>query len=194
MKKFYFALHKPYNVLCQFTDKAGRPVLKSLYNFPAEVYPVGRLDMDSEGLILLTNDKPLTDLLLNPKYRHEREYTVFVEGVPDEAALQKLRQGVIIEGKKTLPAKAEAIEKPAFVDFRVPPMHLKPSLTYSWISLTLTEGRNRQVRKMTANVGLPTVRLIRNRIENINIEGLACGSVRELRAKEVATLYKRLEL
>ncbi len=188
--KKYYIIHKPYGVLTQFTDKDKRPTLAQLYDFPKDVYPVGRLDMDSEGLLILTNDKELTDFLLNPKNRHEREYFVQVEGLPAEDALDKLKQGIVIKGEKTLPAKAKVIEEPGFPE-RIPPIRERKNIPTSWISLTLFEGKNRQVRKMTAAVGLPTLRLIRVRIENIHLAGLARGEVRPLRKEEIESLYKK---
>ncbi|MDH7603636.1 MAG: pseudouridine synthase [Melioribacter sp.] len=185
----YFALNKPYGVLSQFTDKHGRRTLKSLYNFPKDVYPVGRLDMDSEGLLLLTNDKFLTNYLLNPKNKHEKEYFVQVEGIPTSESLQKLRDGVEIEGKKTLPAKVKIIEEPDFPP-RIPPIRERKNIPTSWISITLIEGRNRQVRKMTAAVGFPTLRLVRVRIKNILLGDLKFGEVRELTKNEIEGLFK----
>lgn len=187
MNFHYSLINKPYGVLSQFTDSDGRSTLKDLYNFPNDVYPIGRLDMDSEGLLILTNDKSLIDYLLNPKHKQEKEYYVQVEGVPTKEALQKFEQGVIIEGKKTLPAKAKMINDPNFPP-RVPPIRERKNIPTSWISLTITEGRNRQVRKMTAAVGFPTLRLIRVRIKNIMIENLKSGEVRELTNKEVQNL------
>lgn len=188
-KKKYFIINKPYGVLTQFTDDENRPTLASLYNFPKDVYPVGRLDMDSEGLLLLTNDKALTDYLLNPKQKHEREYYAQVEGIPTKEALQKLCSGVVIEGKKTLPAKAKLIDDPEYPP-RVPPIRERKNIPTSWISLTLIEGRNRQVRKMTAAVGFPTLRLLRVRIESLLLGDLKSGEVRELSTKEISGLKK----
>ncbi len=185
----YFLLNKPYGVLTQFTDSENRPTLSSLYNFPKNVYPVGRLDMDSEGLLLLTNDKQLTDYLLNPKNKHEREYFVQVEGIPTEEALWQLSLGVVIEGKKTLPAKAKLISDPNFPP-RIPPIRERKTIPTSWISLTLIEGRNRQVRKMTAAVGFPTLRLVRVRIENLLLDDLKVGKVKEIVEKEIEALKK----
>ena len=180
----YYILNKPYGVLTQFTDDENRPTLASLHNFTEDVYPVGRLDMDSEGLLLLTNDKPLTDYLLNPKQKHEREYFAQVEGIPTKEALQKFCEGIIIEGKKTLPAKAKLIDDPNFPQ-RVPPIRERKNIPTSWISLTLIEGRNRQVRKMTAAVGFPTLRLVRVRIENLYLGNLKVGEVKEISEREL---------
>lgn len=176
-------------MLTQFTDDDNRPTLSSLYKFPKDVYPVGRLDMDSEGLLLLTNDKSMTDYLLNPKHKHEREYFAQVEGIPTKEALQKLCNGVMIEGKKTLPAKAKLIEDPNFPP-RIPPIRERKTIPTSWISLTLVEGRNRQVRKMTAAVGLPTLRLVRVRIENLFLDDLKVGEVKEIDGKEIVGIKK----
>ncbi len=185
----YFIINKPYGVLSQFTDKEGRRTLASLYQFPKDVYPVGRLDFDSEGLLLLTNDKSLTDYLLNPGNKHEREYYVQVEGIPGEDDLDKLREGVIIQGKKTLPAKVKIIT-PTSIPARIPPIRERKNIPTTWISLTLVEGRNRQVRKMTAHIGFPTLRLTRVRIKNILLGNLNPGEVRELRSEEIVKLKR----
>lgn len=183
----YFLLNKPYGVLSQFTDKENRPTLSSLYKFPKDVYPVGRLDLDSEGLLLLTNDKSLTNFLLNPKFKHEREYYVQVEGVPTEEAIKKLCDGVIIENRKTLPAKVKLIEDPNF-EKRNPPIRERKNIPTSWLSITIYEGRNRQVRRMTAAVGYPTLRLVRVRIENLFLGNLKSGEVRKLTTDEIKQL------
>lgn len=183
----YFKIFKPYGYLSQFTDTEGRRTLTDLYNFPNNVYPVGRLDMDSEGLLILTDDKSLTDHLLNPKNHHEKEYYVQVEGIPTEIALSNLSNGVIIEGKKTLPAKVKLIKDPNFPP-RVPPIRERKSIPVTWLSITITEGRNRQVRKMTASVGYPTLRLVRVRIKNLLLGDLNVGKVRELKLNEVKEL------
>ncbi len=185
----YFILNKPYGVLSQFTDKDGRKTLSDLFKFPKDVYPVGRLDFDSEGLLLLTDDKSLTDFLLNPDNKHEREYFIQVEKIPSEDDLKKLRSGVIIQNKITLPAAAKKIDEPIFPS-RIPPVRKRLNIPASWISLTLIEGRNRQVRKMTASIGFPTLRLIRVRIKNISLGNLAPGSVRELQNDEIDGLKK----
>jgi 23S rRNA pseudouridine2457 synthase len=182
--KRYFLINKPCSVLTQFTDKENRQTLASFFNFPDDVFPVGRLDMDSEGLLLLTNDKPLTDFLLNPKNKHEREYFVQVEGVPKEKDLQKLRKGIILNDGKTLPAKVKIIDEPQFPP-RIPPIRERKNIPTSWISVTLIEGRNRQVRRMTAAIGFPTLRLVRVRILNLTLGSLAPGEVLEISAKEI---------
>lgn len=183
----YYKIYKPYGVLSQFTDETGRRTLKDLYNFPPNVYPVGRLDMDSEGLLLLTNDKSLTDYLLNPENQHEREYFVQIEGVPDEEKIKKLKSGIVIEGKKTLPAKVKLINDPCF-DSRIPPIRERKTIPTAWLSIAIVEGRNRQVRKMTAAIGHPTLRLVRVRIKNVMLGHLKIGDVRELKLDEIKGL------
>ena len=183
----YFVLNKPYGVLSQFTSESGKKTLGDIYDFPPEVYPVGRLDLDSEGLLLLTDDKTLTDFLLNPINRHEREYYIQVEGIVSADELKMLESGIIIEGKETLPAKAKKADN-FIIDPRIPPIRLRKNIPDSWISLTLTEGRNRQVRKMTAAIGHPTLRLIRVRIKNILLGKLKPGEVRKLTQTEIDLL------
>lgn len=187
IKSYYYVLNKPYGVLSQFTDKLNRKTLAAYYNFPKDVYPVGRLDMDSEGLLLLTNDKGMVDFLLNPVNRHEKEYYAQVEGVPTEKDIFKLQKGVVIEGKKTLPAKVKIIADPQ-IPPRKPPIFPRRNKSVCWVSIIVTEGRYRQVRKMTAAVGYPTLRLLRVRIKNIKINNLTPGKVRELSPEEIKIL------
>src|SRR4030067_1374714 len=143
-KLLYFILNKPYGVLSQFTDKINRKTLAGFYNFPTDVYPVGRLDLDSEGLLLLSNDKEMVDFLLNPANSHEKEYYAQVEGIPSEEELKKLEKGVIIEGKKTLPSKVKIINDPQLPP-RKPPIFPRKNKPVCWLSVTVTEGRYRQV-------------------------------------------------
>jgi len=182
----YFVINKPYGVLSQFSDDKGRKTFKDIFKFPKGVYPVGRLDMDSEGLLLLTDDKTLTDYLLNPVNKHEREYYVQVEGIPSKEDLDKLSKGILIEGKSTLPAIAKNINYNA--EPRIPPIRFRKTIQESWISLILYEGRNRQVRKMTAKIGFPTLRLIRIRLKNIELGELKLGEFRELSPLEIKYL------
>jgi len=184
MKKLfkYFTVHKPYGVLSQFTDLDGRKTLAGLFAFPDDVYPIGRLDYDSEGLLLLTNDKALTEKLLHPKQKLEKEYFVQVEGVPTEEALTKLQNGVLIEKKKTLPAKVKILEDQSPFEERLPPVRFRKTIPTTWLSITVIEGRNRQVRKMTAAVGFPTLRLVRVRISKIQLGDLRLGEVKEISA------------
>ncbi len=190
----YYILHKPYGVLSQFSDKEGRKTLMDVVRMPKDVYAVGRLDMDSEGLLLLTNDKRLTDALLNPKNSHTREYFAFIEGIPSEVELHHLATGVEIEGKVTLPAAASLLKRPPAVAERIPAPRTYDTHTYSWLRLIITEGRNRQVRKMTAKVGHPTLRLIRWKIANLSLDGLAEGEYRELTEAERQKLFRLLSL
>ncbi|MDO6434273.1 pseudouridine synthase [Flavitalea sp. BT771] len=180
----YFIVYKPFNVLSQFTSNEGKPTLKDFFSVPADVYPVGRLDFDSEGLLLLTNDKQLNHRLLDPKFAHEREYWVQVDGQIDEAALQRLRSGVTIniDGKPytTRRCQVELFDSEPGVPVRNPPIRYRAHIPTSWIKIVLQEGKNRQVRKMTAQAGFPTLRLIRHRIGNITLDGLQPGEMREI--------------
>ena len=185
----YYITYKPYGVLNQFTDDLGRPTLASLYSFPKDVYAVGRLDIDSEGLLLLTNNKSINHQLLNPKFRHEKTYWVQVEGNITNEAIKKLEKGVIIkvEGKeyKTLPAKAFKFDILPDLPERNPPIRFRKNIPTSWISLCIVEGKKHQVRKMTAAVGFPTLRLVRYQIQDICLEGLQVGEVQEISEEEI---------
>ena len=165
--------NKPYGVLSQFTPEPGSK-WKTLAEFdlPKEVYPVGRLDADSEGMMLLTDEKGFNSKFLSPDEAHPREYWVQVEGVPDREDLEKLTQGVVIEGKRTLTARAALWDKPPAIPPRDPPIRVRKTIPDAWISIELTEGRNRQVRKMTAHVGHPTLRLIRARMGRLELAAL----------------------
>ncbi|MDB5246258.1 MAG: ribosomal large subunit pseudouridine synthase [Segetibacter sp.] len=185
----YFIIYKPFNVLSQFSAQAGKETLAVYCKVPKDVYPVGRLDYDSEGILILTNDTQLNHRLLNPGNKHEREYWVQVEGSITEEALQNLQQGVTIsiDGKQheTLACKAHLFTVPPVVPDRYPPIRFRKEIPTSWISLSLVEGKNRQVRRMTAKVGFPTLRLIRYRIESVTIEGLQPGDMKEFTSKEM---------
>jgi 23S rRNA pseudouridine2457 synthase len=189
----YYLAYKPYGVLNQFTDSLGRLTLASLYNFPQDVYPVGRLDIDSEGLLLLTNDKSINHRLLNPKFRHEKTYWVQVEGDITDEAIEKLKKGVTIrvDGKlyHTLPARAFRFANEPNLPERNPPIRFRKNIPTSWISLSIVEGKKHQVRKMTAAVGFPTLRLVRSQIQGLSLENMQIGEVRELSAQEV---YEKL--
>ncbi len=177
-------------MLSQFTDPSGRPTLKQLYGFSEDIYPVGRLDFDSEGLLLLTNDKSINSLLLSPVNKTEKEYLVQVEGIPDPDDLLPLYKGVLIEGRKTLPAEAKIISAPQ-LPVRVPPVRIRKTVPDSWLKIIISEGRNRQVRKMCAKTGFPVLRLVRIRIKNIVLGSMLPGEVKELSDKEVKGLLKR---
>jgi 23S rRNA pseudouridine2457 synthase len=176
----YFLFHKPFQVLSQFSKEGDKQTLADYFpQLPKDIYPVGRLDWNSEGLMLLTNDKRLTTDLLNPTQKHPRTYWVQVEGDITSEALQQLQQGVMIslDGKasKTLPALAEKFDQEPYVAERNPPVRYRASIPTSWIALTLTEGKNRQVRRMTAAVGFPTLRLIRWSIGSATLAGMEPG-------------------
>lgn len=184
----YILFNKPYGVLSQFTPEHGHPSLKDFGPFPPDVYPVGRLDRDSEGLLLLTNDSGLNHRLTDPKFDHPKTYLVQVERIPDAVALGKLRAGVVLEEKKTKPAEVRLLETGPPLPPRSVPIRFRKNVPTAWIEITLREGRNRQVRKMTAAVGHPTLRLVRTKIGELTIEGLDVGQRRELTAEKVALL------
>jgi len=194
-KKFsYILLYKPYGVLSQFTPEHGHLALKDFGRFPPDVYPVGRLDVDSEGLLLLTNDNGLKHRATDPKFEHERTYLVQVERIPSEESLQKLRSGVVIEGRKTKPADITLLAEEPNLPSRPVPIRFRKNVPTAWLELTLREGRNRQVRKMTAAVGHPTLRLVRTRIGMLTLQNLAPGESKELTKEEVARLKKSLSM
>jgi 23S rRNA pseudouridine2457 synthase len=183
MRYRYFLIYKPYGMLSQFTtDDPRKRTLGELFAFPKDVYPVGRLDEDSEGLLLLTNDPKVNALLLGEGV--EKEYWVQVEGVATEAALAALRKGVDISVQKrtyhTQPAVAQALVPAPDLPARVPPIRVRLTVPDCWLAITIREGKNRQVRKMTAAVGLPTLRLVRWRIAAWTLAGMGVGEVREL--------------
>lgn len=190
----YLVFHKPFQVLCQFTQgndpSAGERRTLAEYVRVKDVYPVGRLDFDSEGLLLLTNDGPWQQRLTNPKFEHPRTYWVQVEGVGTEAALVPLRQGLKIQDYRTRPAQAKLIPAPDLPE-RVPPIRDRKRIPTSWIEVTLTEGRNRQVRRMTAAIGLPTLRLIRVAIGGLWLRDLGAGQWRDLTHRELEQLKVR---
>ena len=171
-------LNKPYDVLCQFSREGERSVLADYVPVPG-VYPAGRLDRDSEGLVVLTDDGRLQARIADPRHKLEKVYYAQVEGVVTGAALARLRAGVVLKDGPTLPAGAEAVAEPAWLWPRVPPIRVRKSVPDAWIALTLREGRNRQVRRMCAAVGLPCLRLIRWRVGDWTLEGLAPGKWRE---------------
>lgn len=180
-------------MLSQFSPMEGKETLSQLGPFENDVYPVGRLDSDSEGLLILTNDKSLNSRLLDPKHGHKRSYLVQVDGQIDEDAALKLRKGITItvDGKshKTLPSEVKILRSEPDLPARIPPIRYRKNIPVSWIELVLTEGKNRQVRKMTAAVGFPTLRLVRISIEKIALGKMQPGEVIELQKEE---LFKKL--
>ena len=168
------ALYKPYGVLSQFTPEPSSTHRTLAENgLPSEVYPVGRLDGDSEGLLLLTDDRSIVSLLLEPSREHPRTYWAQVEGAPTNEDLVRLREGVVINGRRTLPCTCTVLDPQPDLPQRVPPIRVRKHIPATWIELVLHEGRNRQVRKMTAHVGFPTLRLIRVAIGRLTLASLA---------------------
>ena len=188
----HLLFHKPYGVLTQFTPEPGSAhrTLKDFIDVP-DVYAAGRLDADSEGLLLLTTDGELQHLLTDPRHAHPRTYWAQVEGTPLPEALEHLRRGVELKDGTTRPAEVRVLDQDPDLPPRNPPIRVRQSIPTAWLELTLTEGRNRQVRRMTAAAGLPTLRLVRAAIGALRLEGLAAGEWRDLsteEAKDVRTI------
>ncbi len=173
--------NKPFRVMCQFTDAEGRATLADYVKTP-EVYAAGRLDFDSEGLVLLTNIGRLQHLITDPEHKLPKTYLVQVEGVPDAAAIKKLRKGVSLNDGITRPAEADVIAEPPGLRERVPPIRFRKNIPTTWLKITITEGRNRQVRRMTASVGYPALRLIRVKIGAWELGDLKPGEWKEAQA------------
>ena len=188
----YYVVYKPFQVLSQFTSPEGKPALKDFFPVPGDCYPVGRLDFDSEGLLILTNDATLNHRLLNPLFAHDREYWVQVDGAITPAAVHELEAGVTIsvDGKayRTKPCIVTPFQAPPPVPDRHPPIRYRAQIPTTWISMILREGKNRQVRKMTGKAGFPTLRLIRYRIERLSLEGLSPGEMRLLDRRDIYSL------
>lgn len=180
----YILFHKPYNVLSQFTPEDGARSLAE-FNLPKDIYPAGRLDKDSEGLLLLTDDGPLIEKLLNPKNEKKKTYWVLVERVPTETELAEMRKGLLIEDYKTKPCDVKILDPQPTIEPRDPPVRIRKTVVDIWIEVKIIEGKNRQVRKMTAKIGHPTLRLIRKQIGNLQLGSLAPGEWRELTQEEI---------
>lgn len=191
----HILFHKPYGVLSQFTDRqaTSHPTLKEFIPLP-EIYPVGRLDRDSEGLLLLTNHGGLQHRLSDPKFGHSRTYWVQVERIPSPAALQKLEQGVTIRNYQTRPAQVTLLSDPPLLPPRVPSIRFRKQVPTAWLEMTLLEGRNRQVRRMTAAVGFPTLRLVRVAIAHLQLNEMQPGQWRYLTPTELKGLYTLTKL
>ena len=189
----YILFYKPYDTLTQFSDNSDsetkRSTLKDYIPVPS-VYPVGRLDRDSEGLLLLTNDGRLQHRLSDPQFGHPRTYWVQVERIPDATALGCLQEGVVIENYRTRPAKVQLLASEPTLPPRNPPIRFRKNVPTAWLAITLTEGRNRQVRRMTASVGFPTLRLVRVAIAHLSLHGLEPGQWRDLTPSEVEQLHQ----
>jgi 23S rRNA pseudouridine2457 synthase len=187
----YLLFWKPYGVLTQFTDQEGRSTLKDYVDQPG-VYPVGRLDQDSEGLLLLTDDGPLAHRLTDPRFDHPKTYWAQVEGIPSQSSIQALTRGVTIQNYRTRPARVRILDPEPDLPPRHVPIRFRKAIPTAWIELILTEGKNRQVRRMTATVGFPTLRLVRVAIGTLTLEGLAPGAWRWLTNPEIQILKKQL--
>jgi len=178
------AFNKPYGVISQFTPDGSPNRTLAEFGFPKGVYPIGRLDADSEGLLLLSDEAELNQRLLHPRQAHEREYWVQVERIPNAEALSNLSRGVAVQGRNTLPCRAWMLEPQPEVPPREPPIRVRKTVADCWIAMELVEGKNRQVRRMTAAVGHPTLRLLRVRIGRFEVAGIAPGTWKILSAAE----------
>lgn len=184
----HLIVHKPYGVLSKFTDSEGRPTLADYIVEPG-VYPAGRLDMDSEGLLLLTSDGELAHRLTSPVHKVSKTYLVQVERIPEESALQQLRQGVMVKGKRTRKARVHLLQREPTVHPRPVPIRIRKSVPTAWLRMEIQEGMNRQIRHMTAQVGHPTLRVIRVAVGPIRLGSLLPGEWRWLREGELRGMY-----
>lgn len=183
MNKKYFLFNKPYGVLSQFTPEDGNKSL-SEFDFPKDIYPAGRLDKNSEGLLLLTNDGNLINKIINPLSQKEKTYLAQVEKIPKEEDLEKMRKGLKLKSYQTLPCKVKIIESPV-IPPRNPPIRERKNIPTCWLEVKLKEGKNHQVRKMTAAIGYPTLRLIRVAIHNLTLGELKAGQSKEIKRSDI---------
>lgn len=194
MELKYYAIYKPFGMISQFSASGEKPTLAELDIPEKDVYPVGRLDTDSEGLLILTNDKRVNGLLLDPKHKHWRTYLVQVDGAITPDAIDELNGGMDIKINKkpyhTAPARCKILNSAPKLPDRIPPIRIRKAIPAPWIEMKLTEGKNRQVRKMTAGVGFPTLRLVRYGIEDLTIENMKAGDICELRVHEISKKLK----
>jgi 23S rRNA pseudouridine2457 synthase len=188
----YILFYKPYGVLSQFTREKGYKALCDFGPFPENVYAAGRLDADSEGLLFLTNDTKVNHRITDPKFEHERTYFVQVEGIPNNNDLARLRNGIAIETKRTKPAIVCILDYEPNFPARAIPIRFRKNIPTTWLEITLHEGRNRQVRKMTAAIGHPTLRLVRSSMTFLTLKGLRPGEHRDLKSAEIQALYNLL--
>jgi len=191
-RKTCILFFKPYGVVSRFTPEGAWLSLKTFGPFPGGVYPVGRLDADSEGLLFLTDDEFVVRRLTDPAFGHPKTYTVQVDRIPAEAALERLRTGVVVEGRLTRPAEVRLLDHEPVLPPRPVPIRHRKTVPTSWLEIVLREGRNRQVRKMTAAVGHPTLRLIRTQVGEFTLDGLEPGQHRELSRQEFSRLRRWL--
>lgn len=187
-KPQHLVFHKPYGVLSKFTDDEGRPTLANYVHVP-KVYPAGRLDMDSEGLLLLTSDGNLAARLTSPLFKVPKTYWVQVERIPNEAALEQLRKGVLVKGRRTRPAKVHVLFEEPMVHARPVPIRFRKSVPTAWLKVEISEGMNRQIRRMTAQVGHPTLRVIRVAIGSVQLGTLAPGEWRIPNITEIQAIF-----
>ncbi len=185
------AFHKPYGVLSQFTSDGSNHRPLSAFDFPKGVYPVGRLDADSEGLLILTDEKRLVDRLLNPKRRHPRTYWAQIERIPTPEALARLAGGVELKGRRTLPCKVHLLEPQPEIAPRIPPIRVRKTVPDCWVEIALIEGKNRQVRRMLAAIGHPVLRLLRVQIGRFKLGEIPCGTWRALSQEACEQLLRR---